>query len=80
MSSATAVQSDQVRLIGVGGVRSVSESSFDALHTEMVHYLALQIANQHKRYDSTTRHHAAHLPPLTHPRIRVRVCQPVARW
>ena len=49
MSAATSAKTDKVRLIGVGGVRSVSESSFDFLHTEMVHYLAQQIAKQDKQ-------------------------------
>jgi len=38
--------SDKVRLIGVGGVRQVSEASFDFLHMEMVQYFTQQIATQ----------------------------------
>jgi len=39
-------KSDKVRLIGVGGVRSVSEASFDFLHMEMVNYFTQQIQQQ----------------------------------
>ena len=46
MASSGAAKGDKVRLIGVGGVRQVSEASFDCLHLEMVHYFAQQISRQ----------------------------------
>ena len=58
MASAGSAKTDKVRLIGVGGVRSVCESSFDFLHTEVVHYLAQQIAKQDKQYDKQDTTHA----------------------
>ena len=64
---------DKVRLIGVGGVRHVSEASFDFLHTEMVHYFARQISKQdsgappdQQNAQLTTKLEVQHPSPITH--------------